>query len=346
MAMSGPETTVLVLAADEHRLIVDVLKAFGASEAEAAAQATLLVEGDLRGRHSHGIARLPTLIERIRRGLLRPGADAVFEWRTSAFVAIDGCHGFGPHVALAAIDALTSAAGLAVAAIRRTSHLGMLAPYVERLTERGFIGVALTTSEALVHPSGGVAAMIGTNPIAVGVPSAEGGPFVLDMTTASISAGEILVRARDGRQLPPGCAIDANGWPTVSAHDAVGGAISPFGGEKGYGLGLAIELLVGVLTQTALGRNVLGTLDAEHPATKGDLLLAFDPRALTGSEAGEYAAAYLAELRSLPAAPGSAGVFIPGDRSRALRARRLQDGIPLPIALWEAVGRLRVEAHA
>src|SRR5262249_34134003 len=150
-------------------------------------------------------------------------------------------------------------------AIRRSSHLGMLAPYVERIIAAGHIGLMLTTSEALVHPAGGRTALIGTNPIAIGIP-AEPVPFVLDMSTASISAGEIMARAHTGTELPLGRAVDADGAPTTDPHRAREGSISPFGGGKGYGLALAFELLVAWATQTALGTDVRGTLDVDQLA--------------------------------------------------------------------------------
>src|SRR6185436_8230226 len=149
--------------------------------------------------------------------------------------------------------------GVVTVAVRNANHLGLLAPYVERCAEAGLIGIVLTTSEALVHPWGGAAAQVGTNPIAVAVP-AEPAPFVFDMATGAVSMGKILDHRNRGVPLEPGWAIDGAGRPTLDAAAAAGGAIAPFGGAKGYGLGLAFELLVGAVTGSALGRAVSGTL--------------------------------------------------------------------------------------
>ncbi len=330
---------VIIDAGQERALILDVLHGLGAGEAEAADQADLLVEGDLRGRSSHGVQRLPVIAERIRRGLIVPRSDPVEDWSGEAMLSIDGANGFGPHVALRAAAAVSERArrtGVAAAAIRRASHLGILAVYVERIAAAGQIGVAFTTSEALVHPWGGRTALVGTNPIAVAMP-AGAEPFVLDMATGAISRGEVIARGHRGQPLPPGAAVDADGRPTTDPEAAA--AISPFGGAKGFALGLAIELIVAALTATELGDAVRGTLDVTDPVTKGDLLLAFEPQ----DGVSARLAAYLHALRASPPAADSAGVTIPGERSRAERRRRLAEGIPLPAALWaELEGFARV----
>ncbi len=329
--------------AELRALIVDVLGGLGASPEEAAEQANLLVEGDLRGRPSHGIQRLPVIVERIRRGLIRPGAGFEARWAAEAMLVVDGRFGFGPYVAMHAAAALVDRGhrtGVAAAAIRNASHLGMLAPYVESMAACGLVALAFTTSEALVHPWGGRVAMVGTNPIAVAMPTDEE-PFVMDMATGAISKGEVIARGLRGQSLPPGAALDEAGRPTVDPLAAGEGAISPFGGAKGFALGLGFELLVAALTETALGERVRGTLDVTDPVTKGDLFVAFDPIATGTAPFGERLGEYLRELRSSPAAPGHGGVRIPGDQMRAERRGRLAAGVTLPAALWKELLKLR-----
>jgi LDH2 family malate/lactate/ureidoglycolate dehydrogenase len=321
---------------DAAALCERVLRAAGAPPSHATVQTSLLIEADLRGRPSHGLQRLPTLVARIRNGVLAPGAAPRLTWRTDVMLDVDGADGFGPVAAFAAADAVAARArrkGVALAAVRNSSHVGMLAPYVESLAEGGVVGIALTTSEALVHPPGGRTALLGTNPIGVGVPSTAGA-FVLDMSTAAISAGEIIAHEQRHMQLPPGRAVDAEGLSTTDPTRARAGAISPFGGPKGYGLGLAIELIVALLSRTALGRDVTGTLDVELPATKGDVFLAIDPTVLGGDGHASYLASYLEMLRLAPTAPGVERVRIPGDRMREERAVRVGSGIRYPQALW------------
>lgn len=339
MSTHTQDDTVIVSAAEERDTIIEVLTAHGASTSDAGIQADLLLEGDLRGQHSHGIRRVAVLAERLDRGVSTSGRTPTDTWTGTARVQIDGHRGLGPVVAHHALDLILPRAertGVAAAAITGAGHIGMLAPYVERMAAAGFVGIVLTTSEALVAPWGGSRAMVGTNPIGIGVPT-ESEPLVLDMSTAAVSAGKILDYAARGQEIPAGWAVDADGEPTRDAAAAAGGAISPFGGAKGFALGLAFEALVGVLSESSFGREVHGTLDTDEPPTKGDVFIAL--RVAEGGAALRAVTAYLEELRN----EGANGreVLVPGDRARRMRAERLANGIPLDRRLWADVNALR-----
>ena len=328
---------------EEHALIVAVLARHGATAGDAAVQADMLVEADLRGHASHGIRRLPVLAGRLAAGLAVSGVEPDTRWRTGSALAIDGRRGLGPVVVHRALDLLldrVAATGVAIASIRNAGHAGMLAPYLERVTAAGCAAIGFTVSEALVHPWGGATAMVGTNPIGIGIPTL-GEPFVLDMSTAQVSMGRILDHAARDEPIPAGWAVDAGGRPTTDAAAAAGGAISPFGGAKGYALGLAIEALVGVLAGSAFGRDVHGTLDVEHPPSKGDLFVVFSLDALA---AGGSLASLTSYLDAVRGSGDAARVAVPGDRARAERAARLTGGIPLDAALWDRVTALQIGA--
>jgi L-2-hydroxycarboxylate dehydrogenase (NAD+) len=328
---------------DEQDLILDILRALGAPEADAQTQARWLIEADLRGHSSHGLQRLPVIAERIVRGLCDPAAQPALSCPSPAALVVDGRRGFGPCVGLAAVDALIERAptvGVAVAAVHNANHLGLLAGYVERCAEHGLIGIALTTSEALVHPWGGRIAQVGTNPIAVGVP-ADPDPFVLDMATGVVSMGKILDHRNRDMPLESGWALDGEGRRTVDAAAAALGSIAPFGGAKGYALGVALELLVAALTGTALGREVAGTLDTTAVCNKGDLFVCLDPRVFGADNFAERVAGYLRTLRETSPQEGSAGVLVPGDRARHERRRRLEEGIVVADAVWSELQSLR-----
>jgi L-2-hydroxycarboxylate dehydrogenase (NAD+) len=315
-----------------RRLAEQVLTGLDVPAAEAAVQAAALVEADLRGHPSHGLIRLPRLVERIRNKVIVAGAGLDLVWRTGSAVTVDGRRGLGPVVAHRVLDAVlprVRETGIVVAAIRRANHLGILAPYVERVAREGLVAIATTTSEALVHPWNGRTAQVGTNPLAVGVPTG-GEPFVLDMATGLVSMGRILEYASRGAALPEGWALDADGEPTTDPVAAERGSIAPFGGPKGYALGLALELLVATLTGTALGTDVHGTLDGHQEAGKGDVFIVLDPAVLGGDGAGVDR--YLAQVRAdgSPERP----VLVPGDRARQVRAERLRTGITVPESLW------------
>lgn len=309
----------------------------GVRQSHAATQTDLWLDAELRGIASHGLLRLERIVQRIGRGLADPKTSGKREWLGSSFLAVDGKAGLGPVVALAALDQIMQRAqetGIAIAAIGNSQHIGMLAWYAEHVARAGQVGIVLSTSEALVHPWGGRRALLGTNPIAIGVPTGEPEPFVMDTATSIVSMGEIHDRAHRGVALEDGWALDANGAATVDAEAAKSGAIAPFGQAKGYALGLAFELMVSALTGAALGRDVHGTLDADHPCNKGDMFIVVDRARSDGLSA------YLDIIRNTEPAQGFESVLVPGERGRALRAKRMREGLPIADPVWATLQAL------
>jgi len=323
-----------VSAAEARDLASALLAKAGAPQAHAGLQADLLIEAELKGHASHGLLRLPRLLSRVEKGLIDPAADGHHVWRSDSMLEVDGDRGFGPVVAMRALGALferSKRTGVSIAAVCNANHLGMLGFYVEHLARKGRIVIALSTSEALVHPWGGKRAMLGTNPIAIGIPTA-GSPFVLDLATGMVSMGKIHEHALRGAPIPLGWALDQDGNPTTDATNAKLGALAPFGGAKGYGLGLAIELLVASLAGSALAPEVHGTLDDEHVANKGDVFIVIDPPRHPSLAA--TIEAYLDALRHSPAQEPAHPVSIPGDGAYHRKAAALQDGLRIDAKLW------------
>ena len=315
------------------------LEGAGVGGEAAQLQADLLLDAELRGLPSHGFLRLERIIARIDNGVADPVTRGRHSWRGDSFLSVDGEQGLGPVVARHAADVAGERArqtGIAVAAIANNNHIGMLAWYAEAIAETGLVSIILTTSEALVHPFGGTRAMLGTNPIAIGVPT-DTGPFVIDLATSLVSMGEIHDHAHRGEKLAPGWALDGDGHPTTDPEAAKRGAIAPFGAAKGYALGLAFELLVTALTGAALGRGVTGTLNAEFKSNKGDVFILIDP--LSGQ--GAALSAYLEAIRQTVPMAGYEQVLIPGERGRARKAERLAAGIELADPVWATMQRLR-----
>lgn len=326
------------------KVSVLALENVGVPAQQARTQVELLVEAELRGRASHGLQRLPRIIARIQNGVADPGAKGTGEWRGDALLNVDGNRGLGPVVAfdaLAKISVRAKSTGIAAAVIRNGNHIGMLALYAERMAEQGQILIALTTSEALVHPWGGRSAMVGTNPIAIGVP-AKPFPFVLDMATSVVSMGQIHDYANRGEPLVPGWALDQNGDPTTDAAAARAGAIAPFGQAKGYALGLAFEVLVASLTASALGREVGGTLDETNVCNKGDVFIVVEP---ASSDVAMSISAYLDAIRACEPTDPSRPVIVPGDRSQTVRERALRTGVSLPVTVWQTISTLAKAVH-
>lgn len=314
-----------------------VLIAHGVPESFARIQTDLLLEAQLRGYASHGLLRLPRIVERIVNGVSAPAASGAHAWNGDSLLSVDGERGLGPVVAVTALDALKQRArrtGIALGAIRNSNHIGMLAWYGEHVARDGLILIGATTSEALVHPWHGKSALIGTNPVCIAVP-ADPEPLVLDMATSLVSMGKIHDHANRGEPIPQGWALDAQGRPTTDAAAAKAGSIAPFGGAKGYALGLAIELLVTSLAASAIGTDVVGTLDSDKVCNKGDVFIVISPPHRAAVSGAIHA--YLDEIRNSGAPEEGQLVTVPGDRSREARARSIAEGVEVDDALWRRI---------
>ena len=335
---------MLVAAEDVRKLAEGILLAHGVPGPHAAIQAGLFIEAEMRAIPSHGLLRLRRVIERIRAGLSVPGATGDQQWTARSFLSVDGRRGLGPVVAMAALDAIVPRAkedGIAIAAIRNTNHLGALAYYAEHVARHGLTCIALTISEALVHPWGGRKAMIGTNPIAIGVP-ADPTPMVLDMATGLVSMGKIHDHANRGAPIPLGWALDENGDPTTDASAAKKGAIAPFGGPKGYALGLAFEVLVASLAASAIGTDVKGTLDSTNVSNKGDIFIVIAPPHAEGARA--LVTEYLDQIRAAAPSDPAHPVLAPGDRAHSSRAQSAKRGMFIDDGLWADLQKLSEES--
>lgn len=315
-------------------IAVKALVNTGVPEAAAKIQADLLIEADLRGKFSHGLMRLPRILKRIQNKVINPESIGICNWRRTAYLEVNGQKGLGPVIAINALDKAVKRVQKTgvVVGINNNNHLGMLAWYADRYAKQGFILIGASSSEALVHPWGGKSPMLGTNPLTVGVPTATD-PFILDMATSLVSMGKIHDYAQKNKPLETGWALDAYGNPTTDANLAKKGSIAPFGGAKGYALGLAIEVLIASIVDSAVATDVKGTLDTTEVCNKGDIFILIN---LNCDSSAAKVGAYLDSVRSLGTAQ-DLPVLVPGDRANANRKRSLQAGLNLPPELWAQI---------
>lgn len=314
---------------------LQALQNAGVPKDHAQLQMDLLLNGELSHLASHGILRLPRVIERINNGVTNPNAKGNVDWFATAMARVDGQNGLGPVVAMNALQQAMERAkdtGVATIAIKDCDHLGMLAFYAQRVAEQGMVVLCLTISEALVHPWGGRKAMLGTNPIAIGVP-AKPNPVVLDLATSLVAMGKIHDYANRDEPIPDNWALDVDGNKTTDPHKAKLGAIAPFGGAKGYALGLGFEVMVTALANSAIGVDVVGTLDNNKPCNKGDVFIVMSPDSGGLQAVGEY----LDALRNTPASDADNPVRIPGERAFATREQSKKEGVDIPDTIWETI---------
>ncbi len=319
-----------------------ILAAAGATDVDARIVADHMVDSNLSGHDSHGIGLVPFYVRSIRSGSLRPRAHAVIEDRGGALLSVDGGRGFGQIVAREAVLGAMERAwttGVAVVAVRNTSHIGRVGTYGELAAAQGFVSVHFVNvvgHPPLVAPFRGSDARFSTNPFCVAIPVEGKPPILLDIATSVVALGKTRVAMNRGKPLSDGALIDSRGQPTTDP--AVlwrepRGALLPFGLHKGYGLALVCELLAGAVT----GGGTEATFPHEPDCIANNMLsFVFDPRRLPGAgRLDQEILTYVAHVKASPPADPSLAVLVAGEPELAERARRSAQGIEVEGAAWE-----------
>jgi ureidoglycolate dehydrogenase (NAD+) len=338
--------------------VAEALHRGGALWEEAELVADALVCADLRGVHSHGVVRSAVYLKRLQAGSIRAGADLSVVHDAGAAVVCDAGSGFGVVAAARAMDLAVERAaryGVGAVGVRNSNHCGMLAYFTLRAVARGAVGVALSNADAQVAPFGARTRYFGTNPISVGIPGGEEPPVVLDMATSEVAHGRVRAAALRGEPIPRTWALGPDGRPTTDPHEALRGALLPFGGAKGSGLALVVDVLAGLLTGAGSGPEITPLYEElDRPQGVGHLMVALWPDAFCGlSTLRERVDRLVREVRALPPAEGFDRVWLPGEMEhrRDAEARRMGVGLPEEsvLALQEvarAVGLRAPEALA
>jgi L-2-hydroxycarboxylate dehydrogenase (NAD+) len=348
---------IQVQAAPLRALVEGILEFHRVPPDEAAIVADVLVRADLRGVESHGVARLEKYyVSRLRKGLI-PAVSPVKVVRESPVTAVlDGGNGLGHVAAKRAMElclAKAQTAGLATVAVNHSNHFGIAGYYAMMALPLNMIGVALTNASATVAPTFSRQRLLGTNPIAIAIPAGRERPFVLDMATTVAAEGKIEVKDRQRKPLPPGWIVDKEGRPsTQSSSFYEGGALLPLGGGaetcgyKGYGLGLAVDILSGILPGAASSLAVLRSeARQEKPVNVGHFFSAL--RIDCFRDPDEFRADMdrtLAGIRTSARAAGEERVYIAGEKEFEMEEERLITGIPMLPVIFASLRAMAAEA--
>lgn len=334
--------------AELNQFATTALKTVGVCATDAETTASLLVAADVRGRTGHGLIRLPSYVARMRAGGMATDAVLQVLHETPVSAQIDGHNGLGQVVMSRATDLAIHKAkisGLAWVGTTRSNHAGAAGLYVERAAEHGLVAIYLAVANANgMPPWGGTDPILGTNPLAIGVPRADGHPFVLDIATTNASHGTIKVAARDGVPMPEGWVVGADGEPITDPARADDGYLVPMGGYKGSGLTIAIGLLAGVMNGAAFGRDVIDhRADLTTPTNTGQSILVLRPdlfgdRDTILAELGRH----FDEIRSSATTSGSP-VRLPGDEAARVRRDNELTGVDVPKGLAHELDRLATD---
>ncbi len=304
----------------------------------------VLMLSDVYGIESHGMQRLVRYHKGIEKGLIKIGAEPEVVFESPVSAVIDAHSGMGQlvgHKAMKIAIGKAKASGIAIVSVRNSNHYGIAGYYAKMACDEGLIGFSCTNSEAIMVPTNGRLAMIGSNPIAIMMP-ADPNPFLYDASTTVVTRGKLETYNKKGAPLPEGWALDKDGHQTTDAADVLknivqknGGGIMPLGGmdettgsHKGYGFGMICEIFSSILSlgmtsnyamQGAFS-GICHGFAAINPAFFGDPV-----------EIKAHLSRFLRELRESPKAEGKDRIYTHGEKEVEARADRLKNGIPVNV---------------
>jgi LDH2 family malate/lactate/ureidoglycolate dehydrogenase len=330
-----------------HVQILGILTAEKVPRNDADYVAWHLVETNLRGTDSHGVARLPHYVRRLRAGSINAVPCIRFEQTAPATGMLDGGNGLGHLVMRHAVDgaaSLARASGAGWVAIRNSSHCGALAPLGLRLAEQGMVGFLFTHVDPMVLPHGASEPFCGTNPICITAQGGEGKTLCLDMATSIVPWNVVANAQMEGAPIPGGWAVGSDGHETTDAQAVT--ALHPFGGYKGSGLGIMIDMLCALLSGAPFGPDIPKMYgDLTRHRRLGGLVGAIDIAAFSSLDLFSRRVAEMAtRIGQLRPADGIDKVRFPGEPELEMKARRQVEGIPLGLNLLAELNALAAEA--
>jgi LDH2 family malate/lactate/ureidoglycolate dehydrogenase len=325
----------------------EIFLSCGMPPEDASIVADSLVQANLRGVDSHGVARVGIYVKRLEMGLVNPRPNVGVVREGAGTLLVDGDNGMGQVVGVRAIDLgldkAKESGGVSVG-VRRSNHYGAGAYYVQRAVARDTIAFAYSNAPPTMAPWGGVDPYVGTNPYAYGVPAGEHRPIILDMATSIVARGKIILAAEKGEPIPEGWAIDKHGNPTTDAEEALEGSVLPFGGPKGYALSLMIDIMAGALTGAGFGPGINSMYDNfDEPQDVGAFFQLVDIGHFTDPATFKARVdRIIEEIKSSRKAEGTEELFLPGEIEYRTEAERGASGVPVGagiVAQLREVGR-------
>jgi LDH2 family malate/lactate/ureidoglycolate dehydrogenase len=325
----------------------DALVACGVPKSDAAIAAQQMIEADITGFDAHGIFRLGFYCNTLKSGRTNPKANIRTLQRSAATALVDGDDGIGHLVMTYAANLameLARESGIGWVGARRSNHAGAAGIYAEMPTKQNMVGIYAAVSTANHMGVWGAAeALLGTNPIAIGIPAGKEAPVVLDIATSVASYGTVRQHVASGKPMPDGWVVNSKTGKPVNDPKEVGqGVLLPIGDYKGSGLALIIGLLAGVLNGAAFGKDVIDfTAAGSEKTNTGQFMVAIDVARFLPPEV--FAAEmdrHLNDLRSSARLPGVDAIRLPGEDRRRRRLERTQNGVALPAGLVKQLDEL------
>lgn len=324
---------------------LEALKREGVPDDHAEMATEIFVRADLQGIYSHGTRFLNVYIKRIRCGLINPRPTLAITAPAPALRLLDGDHGFGPVVTLTGLREGIKVAretGICFVGCKNSNHFGAGAPYALEACREGMILLGGSNAFPTMAPTGGKKALVGNNPIFIGIPRRDPPHVIVDFGLSVAARGKIRAAAERGEPIPEGWALGPDGKPTTDAAEGLKGLVVPIADHKGYALAVAVDMLAGVLTGSGYGPAVLSTFQSwQGPQLVGHFFIVLRPDLLMPMEEFyERQDEMLATLLNCPTIEPDGSIMYPGEKEAATMERQQKQGIDYEEAIWEMIQAL------
>ena len=349
-----------------NAFMIDVFKAYGVPEADAAVCADVLLESDRRGIESHGCNRFkPIYIDRIVNGTLLPKTELETVKETPTTLVLDAHDGMGmvaSHYMMEKLIEKAKKLGMAGGAVRNSTHFGIAGYWTDMAAKAGMIGVAGTNARPSIAPTFGVENMLGTNPLTFSLPTDEEFSFCIDCATSIVQRGKIEYYTRIGKETPPGMVVTRDGSTVTDSAEilkmlvAGTAALAPLGGGpgdemcgyKGYGYATVVEILSAALSGGSFMKALSGVSPEGKPQMYhlGHFFFVVDPEAFAGGDVFRKTAGDICRaLRASAKAPGRDRIYTAGEKEYLAWLERKDKGVPVGEAVQKELIALR-DRHA
>lgn len=305
------------------KLATKVLKKYDLDDNDVDAIINHLLDEELMGKPSHGFYRLAGIIKHLKNKEVNKNDIKVDKETITSASVNGGCHiglVVAEYATKVAIDKAKEIGFCMVGANNYFGTTGAMGYYTRKIADNDLIGVVICNSRGAVAPWGGKDAILGTNPISIGIPT-KNEPIIVDLATSACSYGNLMLAAKENRTIPKGLVLDEKGNPSNNPNDANEGCQLPMGEHKGYALGLAIELLAGPFIGAKAGEKAVQSSD-------GFLVCAISSEQFVSlSQFKENTSSLIEEIKNSSLAPGYSEIRIPGEESFKNYNRNKQNGI-------------------
>jgi LDH2 family malate/lactate/ureidoglycolate dehydrogenase len=328
----------------------DLLCSAGVDAQEALIIAKIFIWFDLIGRYTQGVGRLHAYLKRVRHGLIKSPCHPEFVQKSETIFIVNGNDGFGHylgHIAMSKAIEIANIYGIGMVGVHQSNHFGAGAYYVQMAAEDYKMGLAFSNAVPKVAPYGGITATLGTNPFAFGAPTRNGQSILVDLSTGASSGSMIMKAEKEGKNISEGILIDGNGDAIVDPRYADQGVILPFGGAKGFCLGLMVEILSGVITSSGISHEIASMhKNFERSTNVGNLFLAIDIAKMMHSENYfDRMDALIGFIKNAKKRKGVDEILMPGETRWRNYKRQLTEGIRLELNTIASLNTLAKELN-